>query len=93
MRNARVILRVHKLPNNFAACDVQQASIYQFPLQHKPPVENSCVRRLNFQIEGSAKRMTESNRAGHPGGHYWDYCPGVPSLSKVVAIQFKIGHP
>ena len=33
------------------------------------------------------------NKACHPGGHNWDYYPGVLSLSQVIATHMKIGHP
>ena len=30
------------------------------------------------------------NEASNPGGHYWDYYPGILSLSQVTAIHLKI---
>ena len=33
-----------------------------------------------------------SNRACHPGGHYWDYYLGALSLNQDSATHLKIGH-
>ena len=33
-----------------------------------------------------------SNRACHPGGHYWEHYPGALSLSQVNVTHLKIGH-
>ena len=32
-------------------------------------------------------------RGCNPGGHYWDYCPGVLPLFQVTATHFEIGCP
>ena len=37
-------------------------------------------------------KLSICNRACHPGGHNWNYCPGALSLSQVTATHFKIGH-
>ena len=46
--------------------------------------------------------VSAENRACHPGGHYWDYYPGAPSLSEdtycnsfedQALIDFIYGYP
>ena len=34
---------------------------------------------------------TRYNRACHPGGHYWNYCPGP--LHQVAVTHLKVAHP
>ena len=42
-------------------------------------------------LYGSYGKMELYKRTGHPGSHYWDYYPGVLSLT--VATNLKIGSP
>ena len=35
----------------------------------------------------------KSNKGHHPGGHCWNYCPGMLSLSEIIATHLKITNP
>ena len=38
-------------------------------------------------------KLRGGNREYHPGGHYWDFYPGVLSWNKVATIYLMNGYP
>ena len=65
--------------------------IFQW-VQQRPPMALYSTSKISHLTRWVWSRKHSYNRACHPSGNYWDYYPGVPSLSQVTAM-YKEGNP